>query len=417
MKTNPELKSSAAFVEQSVREFDALAIAGADQDAEHCVNVNLGIPTPGQTGVLDAAVRAQGQLLAVQQDEIREAKTRCDAVRMKHDTAAKWTDLDHLPEFAPARSMLPVRLRQGGVAGVLGAETLLLIEPINESLRGGTGRTFAGIDATFTGVAGAVTITLLGAYMAHTRAEAIDSSESAANWDLREAADASANRATVGLLLATAAAIVTRIYAANLDQGGIDESGIAFFVLLQLVFLFVAFTLPQSITSTRRAINRLRLKGAADSAMVELEEQNRHVADLAEQHRCEPSVLDDGAETALNKHMVHLANNHPDSYMGDLVRTRLAEAHHAGTMRSLVSDRSPEAAGPTIGDDAPTDPAWDDIPPDAAGDGTPDDGDDDGPGGRLNGDELVQAPDGPRVGNDAFGPQKLLQDIFNRRAS
>ncbi len=413
---NPTISanSSKEFVRQSLRTLDEQAAAGAITDATGRIDIDLGMPTPGQTAVLDAHSEAQAQLPGIQRTELNQEKTRGEDARRRRETATTWTDLDHPPEYAPERSAFPVRLRQGGAAGVLAAETLLLIDPINESLRGGTGYSIAGIDLTFTGVAGAVTITLLGAYMAHTRAEAIDRSESTADLETRESADAAANRATFGLLTAAAAAIVARIYAATLDAGGIDESGIAFFVLLQFVFVFAALTLPQSITAARRAINRLRINHAIDEANADLETHSRNIGDFEELHQEQPAMLDDGAEAALRKHLAQLAEQHSDSFMSDLVRTRLAQAHNTGTLRALIDGRppGPAAAPDTSEQDQPR--PDDEHPTEGDGeddDDPPQDGDGDGPTGAG-----PQGPTGPGPGGPD-GARNLLDEVFNRRAS
>jgi len=393
--------SSAYFVASFRRRLADKAVILGDVAAESGIDINLGMPTLGQAEIIDELRSAEVQLPDIQRDELRDAVTAADSASATEEQLANWHDPDHIPEDAPPRSMRPVRARQGAVFAVLGTEALLLINPINESLRGGIGTSIAGLNVTPTGVAGAVTITALGAFMAQSRAEA--NNRSSGQVRPVEHADAVGNRATVGLLIAAAAAVVARLYAASLDRSGIDASGIAFYVLLQLTFLFVALTMPQGLIEATRAVNKLRIDAAYDAAKVDHKRADGCVDDLREQHRAQPVELVVATEAALNIYMGQWAASHHDTFMGDLVRTRFADMHARGALREMVTGKRAAPSGAN-------DPAH---RADA----------DEGGGGEGGGDGTGD-PDGRDVppvlnggGSQHRGAQQLLDDIFQKEAT
>ena len=402
METISHPNSSAHFVASFRRRLVDKAVVLGKADAASCADINLGMPTPGQAEIIDELRSAEVQLPEIQRDELRDAVTAADSAKAKETQLASWNDHDHVPADAPPRSMRSVRARQGAVFAVLGTETVLLINPINESLRGGIGKNLVGLNVTPTGVAGAATITALGAFMAQARAEANNRSPGSPR--SVEDANAAANRATVGLLIAAAAAVVARLYAASLDRSGIDASGIAFFVLLQLAFFFVALTMPQGLIEARRAVNKLRIDDARDVAKVVYKRAAGRVDDLREQHPAQPAELFVATEGALNTYMGQLAANHPDTFMGDLVRTQFANLHASGALREMMTGRRRAAAD--IDDTA-----------NQADDADDDDGGDGGGGaaGDPGGRNTSPAPTG--TGGQHRDGQQLLDDIFQREAS
>ncbi len=394
--------SSAHFVESYRRRLIDKAVAVGKSDGASCADIILGMPTHGQAEILDELRTAEAQLPEIQRDELRGAVTAADSASAKAERLANWHDPDNVPEDAPPRSMRPVRARQGAVLAVLGTEAVLLIDPINESLRGGIGKSIAGLNVTPTGLAGAVTITALGAFMAHARAEA-NNRPSGRGRSVEDAATA-ANRATLGLMVAAAAAVVARIYAATVDRSGIDASGIAFYIMLQLAFFFVALTLPQGLIEAKRSISKLRIDDARDNAKVEHRRAVGRVDDLREQHGAQPAELAVATEAALNTYMGELAASHPDTFMGDLVRTQLARAHASGVFHVMVTGQRPPG-GRVDGDARTSHDDHGDDGGDDGGDGTGDSGGGGGPSAPADADGQQR------------GAQQLLDDIFQRRAS
>src|SRR4051794_1993885 len=121
------LVQSTQFLTDVHTDLHAIASTAAKNDAEHCVDIDFGIPTPGMSAVQSRHATASAELTAIERDERRDAENDRHAAAERERVAKAWSDPDHVPEFAPRKSQLPVRILQGGVAAVLAAETMLLV--------------------------------------------------------------------------------------------------------------------------------------------------------------------------------------------------------------------------------------------------------------------------------------------------
>ena len=379
---------SAAHLLRSEQVLHDLAGQRAATDKENGIDFETGIPTGSMSEVQSAYEVSAGKLAEVQVEERGDAASDVKAAQKRQTILTAWSDYEHIPVTVPSPAWLPVRFLQAVVLAALYAEARLLVGPINEILRAGIGLT---VEAT----SAALILTGLGALMAHVRGVAVLRCESASSVSERAAAVVEANRATIGLLLVASAAVLARVYAAVLAQGGIEPAGLTFFIVAQLVFLFAALSLPKAIIDARRRINRLHLQKARDKAAEEVSDAEMWVEQLGEIHVAQQQQLFAIAVSAHWTYLTELADGHPDGYIGDLLRARNSQIHRLGVLRALVAN---EPLPLLPGDAGHGDPGG------GASGGPAGGGASGGPGGGASGGPGGGASGGPAGGGASGGP-------------
>lgn len=382
---------------------ERIASAQAHDDADNGIDIEVGVPTPGMSGVIGAVRTERRELQDVQRDELRLTKERLRSATEAKRLLDEWTTFDEAPPFAPERSMLPVRLLQGLGLSAIGIEALLLHDRINEVLQSGTGYTVEGLG-------GALFIAGTAAVAAHVRGEATAKADATHDPDERDAENAKANMAALTIVLAGAAAVFARLYAASISGDGIDGSGLAFFAMLTALIFMTAFVFPGAIRARRRAINESRVEDAKDVASKERDEAQDLIDLMATAHPEQLSELDAAGVEALEHYLRELANSHIDSYSGDLVRGYLARAHRDGSLSRLITEERPA-------DSRGDDPGETTGEPGGGHGGGPGGG---GPTGGFGGSGVPGDPGEPPPNGGGYtyaSPEDLLDDIFGRRAS
>lgn len=329
MNATETVPRTVSYLDRFAASLDAAAVAGAASDARNHVDVGFGLPTPGQGPICSIYCRARAQLPAVQDADAAELSTRIAELKHREQLLASHDVRRPLPPGTPGGASKAVGLWLAAGCTALVAETVLLAEPINEALQGGTGFPLEGATAA------AFIASLLGG-LAHVRAHTLDELTAG---DIeprrRRSLERVATAATFGVAAGGGAAVLSRIYDASIG-GGLDAAGVAFFVLLQVLLILAALALPTLMMNSVRADRRARAESARRATLVELGEAEQRLDRFSAERPRHLDELTSITIGALGKHIQHLADALEDEVLSDRWRNRHATAHRDGTLHTLV---------------------------------------------------------------------------------